>query len=216
LEGWKVGRLEGWKVGKPKVGKALRPPVPRLPFPTYPLTNFPTNTRTEIHMKKKIKLSVEVMKRVIWALTILWMGIIFYFSSQPATVSLHASGEVLVQMNQINEEEIQNTADRRVWNLHYFIRKFAHFVLYCGLGFLLAFSIVSIKYRPFVSYIIAWLAASLYGLLDEWHQTFVPGRGATFADMRLDSMSALAGVVIAAVIIELWRLYSYKKREKYV
>lgn len=167
-------------------------------------------------MKKKIKLNVEVIKRVIWALTILWMGIIFYFSSQPATVSLHASGEVLVQMNQINEEEVQNTADRRVWNLHYFIRKFAHFVLYCGLGFLMVYSIISIRYKAFKSYIIAWLASSAYGLLDEWHQTFVPGRGATLADMKLDSMSALAGVVIAAVIIELWRLYNYKKELKYV
>lgn len=167
-------------------------------------------------MKKKIKLNVEVIKRVVWALTILWMGIIFYFSSQPATLSLQASGEMLVQMNQLNEEEVQNTADRRVWNLHYFIRKFAHFVLYCGLGFLMVFSIASIKYRSFVSYIIAWLAASLYGLLDEWHQTFVPGRGATLADIKLDAMSALAGVVIAAVIIELWRLYNYKKELKYV
>ncbi len=167
-------------------------------------------------MNKKIKINAEVMKRVIWVLTILWMGIIFYFSSQPAELSLDASGEILVQMNQIGEDDIHNISDRRVWNLHYFIRKLAHFVLYCGLGFLMVFSIASIKYRPYISYIIAWLAASLYGILDEWHQNFIPGRGATLADMKLDAVSALAGVVIAAVIIELWRLYNYKKELKHV
>lgn len=167
-------------------------------------------------MKKKFKINTEVTKRIIWVITILWMGIIFYFSSQPAELSRQASGELLVQMKQIEEEEVQNISDRRVWNLHYFIRKFAHFVLYCGLGFLMVFSIASIKYKPCISYITAWLAASLYGILDEWHQSFVPGRGATLADMKLDAMSALAGVVIAAIMIELWRLYNHKKELKYV
>ena len=55
-------------------------------------------------MNKKIKINAEVMKRVIWVLTILWMGIIFYFSSQPAELSLDASGEILVQMNQIGDD----------------------------------------------------------------------------------------------------------------
>jgi len=36
------------------------------------------------------------------------------------------------------------------------------------------------------------------------------------ADMKLDTMSALAGVVIAAAIIKLWRLYNHKKESKYV
>lgn len=166
-------------------------------------------------MKKRIKLNVDVLKKMIWIMTLLWIGVIYYFSSQPAELSRQASGEVLVHMNQIQEDEIQNISDRRVWNLHYYIRKFAHFILYCGLGFLMVFSIVSIKYRPFVSYIIAWLAASLYGVLDEWHQTFVPGRGASLADMKLDAVSALAGVAAAAAIIEIWRAYNAKRNFKY-
>lgn len=166
-------------------------------------------------MDKKYSIDYSLLKKVIWVLTILWMAVIFYFSSQPADLSLDASGEVLVKMNQLEEEEIQNISDRRVWCLHYFIRKFAHFVLYCGLGFLTVFSVVSIKYRAFISYIIAWLAASLYGVLDEWHQTFVPGRGPSLADIRLDTFSALAGVVMAAITVELWKLYNNKKRFNY-
>jgi VanZ family protein len=166
-------------------------------------------------MKKKKKLNVVVLKRIIWIITLLWISIIFYFSSQPADLSRQASGELLVKMDQLEEDEIQNISDRRVWNLHYYIRKFAHFVLYCGLGFLMVFSVISIKYRSYVSYIIAWLASSLYGVLDELHQNFVPGRGATIADMKLDAVSALAGVVLAAVLIEVWRVYNAKKELRY-
>ncbi|HYE82843.1 MAG TPA: VanZ family protein [Clostridia bacterium] len=166
-------------------------------------------------MIRRIKLNVDVLKRIVWIITLIWMGIIFYFSSQPAELSRQASGEVLVQMDQIEENEIQNISDRRVWNLHYYIRKFAHFILYCGLGFLMALSVVSIKYGHYVSYIIAWLAASLYGVLDELHQNFVPGRGATLADMKLDAMSALAGVVAAAVVIGIWRIFIAKRKPAY-
>lgn len=163
---------------------------------------------------KEMKMKVEVLKKIVWVITLLWMGVIFYFSSQPAVVSRQVSGEILVQMKQIGEEDIQNITDRRVWNLQYFIRKFAHFALYCGLGFLMVFSIISIKYRAYASYFIAWLVASLYGVLDEWHQAFVPGRGATLADMKLDSLSALAGVAVAAVVIWVWRAYRLFLRKK--
>ena len=131
----------------------------------------------------------------------------------PVNLQISAAGfrKLLVKMDQLEEDEIQNISDRRVWNLHYYIRKFAHFVLYCGLGFLMVFSVISIKYRSYVSYIIAWLASSLYGVLDELHQNFVPGRGATIADMKLDAVSALAGVVLAAVLIEVWRVYMLRR-----
>lgn len=140
------------------------------------------------------------------------MGIIFYSSSQPSEVSLQASGELLVQINQLKQEEIYNTTDSRVFQLHYYIRKFAHFVLYSGLGFLMVFSVILLKGRSYFSYIISWLAASLYGVLDEVHQYFVPGRGPSIADVKLDAISALAGVGIAVIIIKFYRKYGPKKR----
>lgn len=166
-------------------------------------------------MVRRVKLNVGIFKRIIWVITILWMGIIFYFSSQPAEISRQASGELLVQMDQIEEEEIQNISDRRVWNLHYFIRKFAHFVLYCGLGFLMVLSIVPLKSGYYAGYLIAWLVASLYGVLDELHQNFVPGRGATLADMKLDAVSAFAGVAAAAAVIGIWKIYNARKKPSY-
>lgn len=40
--------------------------------------------------------------------------------------------------------------------------------------------------------------ASLYGIFDEWHQSFVPGRFASFTDVALDCAGALLGTWLAA------------------
>lgn len=152
----------------------------------------------------------KIFKIIVWSVTLLWLCMIFYFSSKPSTESLQESGDILVHLNQLEESEIYNTTDSRVFDLHYYVRKSAHFILYSGLGFLTALSIVLIRYKSYTSYIIAWLAAALYGVSDEAHQYFIPGRGPTFADIKLDTISALAGVVTAAVIVELYRRYGSK------
>jgi VanZ family protein len=40
---------------------------------------------------------------------------------------------------------------------------------------------------------VAVLLATLYGVTDEWHQSFVPGRNATPVDVLIDGLGALLG-----------------------
>lgn len=50
----------------------------------------------------------------------------------------------------------------------------------------------------------AWLAvllASLYGMTDELHQAFVPGRSADVADWLADTL----GAVLAVTLVHLWQ-----------
>jgi VanZ family protein len=42
----------------------------------------------------------------------------------------------------------------------------------------------------------AWIVAVLYGISDEWHQSFVPNRHADFRDIVADATGALAAVVV--------------------
>lgn len=40
----------------------------------------------------------------------------------------------------------------------------------------------------------AFAVAALYGLIDEWHQSFVPGRSASLTDVALDAVGAALGI----------------------
>ncbi|RPI20721.1 MAG: VanZ family protein [Chloroflexota bacterium] len=42
----------------------------------------------------------------------------------------------------------------------------------------------------------AWLLAVAYGITDEFHQSFVPGRGPLLWDVGIDSLGALFGLLL--------------------
>ena len=46
---------------------------------------------------------------------------------------------------------------------------------------------------------LIWLLAILYAVLDELHQSFVPGRGATMSDVGIDSIGAGLGILWAKI-----------------
>lgn len=157
-------------------------------------------------MLKLIEKYRKFLKITILIATLFWMGLIFYFSSQPAEASLNASGKVLVSMDKLEKEEVQNISDRRVWNMQNTIRKYAHFIVYFILGFLMVLSSALIWGKKHQVYLHSWLAASLYGATDELHQYYVPGRGATLTDIGLDMASALVGTAIGIGIITIWSM----------
>ena len=43
----------------------------------------------------------------------------------------------------------------------------------------------------------AWLITTLYGVTDEWHQRYVPGRSSELRDLVNDAAGALAAVLVA-------------------
>ncbi|MGE0461149.1 MAG: VanZ family protein [Vicinamibacterales bacterium] len=44
---------------------------------------------------------------------------------------------------------------------------------------------------------LAWVIAALYGVTDEWHQAFVPGRMADVRDVAADAVGAALGLAAA-------------------
>lgn len=94
-----------------------------------------------------------------------------------------------------------------------FVRKTAHFFMFCGLGFLALCTLRSYYGRPHIRvYASAWLFCIFCAVCDEFHQLFVPGRGAQLSDVCLDSAGALTGVLLAFLLLLLRK--SLRKRPK--
>ena len=74
----------------------------------------------------------------------------------------------------------------------------AHMVEYAILGVLVFFALRA--YRPSWPWlaiaVTAWAFAVLYGMSDEFHQSFVPNRDANWLDVGFDALGAALGIVL--------------------
>ena len=78
--------------------------------------------------------------------------------------------------------------------------KLVHFVCFAGLSFWFAFALDICKIRW--TYIPSCLT-SLYGIIDEIHQSFVPLRECSIVDWIADTIGAVVGALIFVLIIKL-------------
>lgn len=72
---------------------------------------------------------------------------------------------------------------------------FGHFMLYAVLGALLLLSLPR-RDRPWATLALAVAIASLYGVTDEFHQSFVPGRMPDVVDWMVDTAGALTATLV--------------------
>lgn len=147
--------------------------------------------------------------------TILLLFLIFGFSAQDGESSGSLSFEIslfLVRLTSpllpaaMTEEVLLERAEL----IHYFVRKAAHMTEY----FLLALSLQlpltawsSNRLTPKLRILIGFAATVLFAALDEFHQTFVPGRSGNFTDVCIDSTGAL----IASLCLLLFYSIQQKK-----
>lgn len=103
-----------------------------------------------------------------WGPALLWMGLIFLLSSRTPG-----------QLPNFGPFDL-------------FVKKGAHAAGYAVLAMLLWRALKSSR-RPFWW---ALLGAAVYAFSDEWHQTFVPGRRGSLVDVLIDSLGALAGLLL--------------------
>ncbi len=131
-----------------------------------------------------------------WLPVILWMGVIFGMSTGMFS-SEHTSRFIVPLLNFLFPWLSPQYADL----IHELIRKAVHTAEYFILGLLLfcAFrSNSSQEWRPQWT-IYAVIGVMIYAVCDEFHQSFVAARGASLADVVIDS----AGGVLSQIVVML-------------
>jgi len=76
------------------------------------------------------------------------------------------------------------------------VQNFLHLPLYGGLASLWIWALRHWNAESGRKYVLALILTLVYGLLDEWHQTFVPGRFGSLTDVSFDFIGAVIGLWI--------------------
>lgn len=142
-------------------------------------------------------------RHIKWGLVAIWAAIIFIFSSQTGDVSGLNNKFIIDLLLRIGIN--LNGATGELANI--IIRKMGHFTEYFILYLLLYNAIINDFYRK-PTLIIALIATALYAASDEFHQSFVAGRGPAVTDVLIDT----SGGLTAALILNLKELIANKKR----
>jgi VanZ family protein len=106
-----------------------------------------------------------------WLLTICYMGILFYLSSQ----------------HNLHLPKLPRNFDKVI-----------HMCAYIPLAYLVYLSLKKSGISKYV-FVSALVFASIYGISDEFHQVFVPGRDASVGDFLADTLGAFLGSLAASI-----------------
>ncbi len=147
-------------------------------------------------------------KIILITLILLWMVIIFIFSSQVSDKSSNISGNtirIILNKLQLTQNMNEQQINEMVENLQTPMRKIAHFSIYTvgGVLVMVFFSKLNITSKKKIIYSLVFCA--IYAVLDELHQYFVPGRSCEIRDVLIDSTGSLLGILVSYYIIKIFQ-----------
>ena len=136
-----------------------------------------------------------------WLPVLLWMALIFFLSHQDKDESRRTSELVLWVLNFLNLD----IETLRASYAPLIIRKLAHMTEYAILA-ILSFRAFNYSVSIPEIRILVWNFCVAYAMTDEFHQTFVSGRGGSIVDVGIDAIGALIGIGL----IFFYQRFTYK------
>lgn len=155
------------------------------------------------------------------------MYVIFTFSShtgkESASLSYQVSKTIILAYNKVFDKGYSNeTLNQLITLIHPLVRKSAHFTEYFVLAVTVALPLYVYRIRGIFLFFTGGIFCVLFALLDEYHQSFVSGRGASLKDVGIDSLGVLFGILFAQLICFLGKktifhwlsMEEYRKKKK--
>ncbi|MFZ3170038.1 MAG: VanZ family protein [Candidatus Methanoperedens sp.] len=155
-------------------------------------------------MEKKSLKNMNIQFKVFLIVSVLYSMLIFYLSSGSSF------GDAGLSSGFLDIEFIRNifhylsSSDLNFLLSPFYIfykqpDKLVHLILYAGFGILLYYTLKNSPNSTSRNHalLFAIIIGTVYGASDEFHQSFVPGRTASFWDLAADS----TGVIMAQAVI---------------
>lgn len=146
-----------------------------------------------------------LLKPLSFAPAIIVMYVIFRLSAQDGMTSSQLSYKVSVKIvttadrlldRDFSDEEITRYAQK----FHYYVRKLGHITEYFILGVTVAFPLYVYGVRGFALIIVAGIFCVAFAAFDEYHQSFVAGRGPSVRDVAIDSIGIFSGIIVTRMV----------------
>lgn len=140
--------------------------------------------------------------------------IIICFSAKPGKESSGLSEKITDKVINVVENAIrleENERSNFFDNLHYLVRKSAHFLEFAILSALTFCLARSYKFSRKVSVILALSYCLVFAIGDEIHQLFVEARKGRATDVLIDFLGGSAGVGLCWLFVKFKKTAKHKK-----
>jgi VanZ family protein len=145
----------------------------------------------------------------LWWPALAWAALISIFSTGIFTAA-NTAQVILPFLHWL----LPHSSPETVAFIHHMIRKSGHFTEYFIFSLLVLRGIRAGKREAHLGWAVAAVAiVAAYAALDEFHQSFVPGRTAAVSDVLLDTAGGVAAQLIAALFM-LWGDIRMQQRQE--
>lgn len=147
------------------------------------------------------KILITLLKPLSFLPAILIMCAIYYFSAQSGEVSGSLSYEISYQIIETKNEILAQgySYDQIAYEahqIHPYVRKAAHMTEYFILAIAISFPLYVYKVRGIWLMFLAGIVCIGFAGFDEYHQSFVAGRGPSMRDVLIDSIGSGIGILL--------------------
>ena len=148
---------------------------------------------------------LNILKPLSFLPAILMMYVIYSFSAQTGEVSGNLSYKVSYKIVEIGNDDLEvGLSPERVGHyahrIEHPVRKLAHMTEYFLLAVAVSFPFYVYGLRGFALMIVAGLICVGFAAGDEYHQSFVAGRGPSKKDVMIDSIGVFFGILFVRII----------------
>ena len=160
-------------------------------------------------------MKIKIFRIIVLLLLIGTFFIIFRFSSQNGTqskgISTKVTEAILEKSSKYNQ--LDNKEKKKVFNrANAVIRKIAHFSIYTLVGLLLMGIMTRTKLKDKRRILITVIIGIIYATLDEFHQSFSPGRTPKITDVYIDTLGVILGILLVLTAREIYNKYITSNR----
>ena len=139
---------------------------------------------------------------------IIVLSLIFSFSGQSGKKSGELSYKISykiveIKNNIFNEEKTPDDLAESAEGIHFYVRKAAHMTEYFVLCLTIIFPLYVYGVRGFNLFILSIILSAGFAGLDEYHQSFVDGRGPSVKDVLIDTSGAFIAGVLSIIAFKL-------------